>query len=86
MERRYLNAKLCTEDMAKMKIGNDSKHEISDDSGMKVEKCSVPRNLRLNSTSSACHSFHKCTWTSSDWKTHNHIDHISTDVRQGLLN
>jgi endonuclease/exonuclease/phosphatase family metal-dependent hydrolase len=69
------NAKLGKEDTFKLTIRNESLHQDSTDNGVRVINLVVKSRMFL-------HQYvHKYTWTSSDGKTHNQIDHILIDRR-----
>jgi hypothetical protein len=70
------NAKVGREHIFKPTIGNESPHEISNDNGERVVNFATSKNLVVKSTMFPHRSFHKYTWTSTDGKTHNQIDHI----------
>jgi hypothetical protein len=59
-------------------IGNDSLHEASNDSGVRVVNFATSKNLIVKSTTFPHRDIHKCTWT-SDGVTHNQIDHVLID-------
>jgi hypothetical protein len=73
------DAKVDREDIFKPTIGNESLHEISSNNGVRLVNFATSKNLRVKSTMFPHHNIHKYTWTSSDGKTHNHIDHILVD-------
>jgi hypothetical protein len=64
------NAKVCREDIFKPTIGNESLHEISNDSGIRLVNFATSKNLRVKSTMFPHHNIHKYTWMSPDEKTH----------------
>jgi hypothetical protein len=74
-----INAKVGREDILKQMIGNKSLHKISDDIGVRVINFATSKNLTVKSIIFPHHNIHKFTWTSSDGKAHNHIDHIMID-------
>jgi endonuclease/exonuclease/phosphatase family metal-dependent hydrolase len=76
------NAKVDTEDVCKPTIGNESSHKISNDNGVRVVIVATSKNLVVKSTMLPHRSIHKYTWTSSDGKSHNQIDHILMDRRR----
>jgi hypothetical protein len=69
------NAKAGREDIFKPTIGNESLHEISNDSGVRAIHFVISKNLFVKSTMFPHHSIHKYTWMSPDGKTHNQNDH-----------
>jgi hypothetical protein len=73
---RDFNAKVGREDIFKPPIGNEILHEVSNDNGVRVANFATTKNLTVKSTMLQHCSIYKCTWTSSDGKTHNQIDHI----------
>jgi hypothetical protein len=81
------NAKLDREDIFKPTIGNESSREISNDNVVKVVNFATSKNLVVKSTMFPHCSIHKYTWTSSDGKTHNQIDHVylMSNLSEGLI-
>jgi hypothetical protein len=78
------NAKVGIEDIFKPTIGNESLHEISNDNGVRLLNLTTSKNLRIKSTMFTHRKMHKYTWTSTDGRTHNQIDHILIDRRSHL--
>jgi hypothetical protein len=78
----YFNAKVDKKYIFKHTIGNENLHEISNDNGIRVVTLATSENLMDKSTICPHPSFHKYTWTSSDRKTQNQIDHILIDRRR----
>jgi hypothetical protein len=74
-------AEVGREDIFKLTMGNESSHEISNDNGVRVVNFAISKNLVVKSTMFPHHNIRKYTWTSSDGKTHNQIDHILIDRR-----
>jgi hypothetical protein len=72
-------ARVGKEDIFKPTIGNESLHEISDDTGVRLVNFDTFKNLAVKSTNFPRRNVHKYTWTSPDRKTHNKIDHILVD-------
>jgi endonuclease/exonuclease/phosphatase family metal-dependent hydrolase len=70
------NAKVGREDIFKPTIGNESLHEISNDSIVRVVHFATSKNLTVKCIVFPHCSIHKYTSTSPDGKTHNQIDHI----------
>jgi hypothetical protein len=73
------NAKVRREDIFKLAIGNESLYEISNDNGVRVVNFATCKNLTVKSTMFPHHNIHKYTWTSSDGKAHDQIDHVLID-------
>jgi hypothetical protein len=73
------NAKVGREEIFKPTIGNESLHKISNDNGVRLVNFATSKNLRFKSMMFPHRNIHKYTWTSSDGKTHNKIDHILVD-------
>jgi endonuclease/exonuclease/phosphatase family metal-dependent hydrolase len=71
------NAKVGREDILKPTVGNDSLHEIGNDNGARVVNVAT-----VKSTMFPHRKVHKVTWTTTDGRTHNLIDHILIDRRQ----
>jgi exonuclease III len=63
------NAKVSRENIFKPTIGNESLHEISNDSGVRVVKFATSKNLVVKSTMFPHRKIHKHTWTSPEGKT-----------------
>jgi hypothetical protein len=76
------SAKVGREDIFKLTIGNESSHEISNDTGFRVIKFATSKNLVVKSTTFPHRSNYKYNWTSPDGKTHNQIDHVLIDRRR----
>jgi hypothetical protein len=76
------NAKAGKEDIFKPTIGNECLHEISNDKGVRLVNLATSKNLGVKSTMFPHRNIHTYTWTSSDGKTHNQIDHILVDRRR----
>jgi hypothetical protein len=76
---RNFNAEVGREGIFKPTIGNESLHEISNDNELHF---ATSKNLIVKSTMFLHHNIPKCTWTFSDGKTHNQIDHILIDRRR----
>jgi endonuclease/exonuclease/phosphatase family metal-dependent hydrolase len=75
------NAKVGREDTFKPTIGNESLHEDCNDNVVRVVNFATSKNLVVKSTMFPHRNIHKYTWTSSDGKTHNQLDHILIDRR-----
>jgi hypothetical protein len=76
------NVKVGRENIFKPTIGNDSLHEIINDSGVRIVNFATSKNLVVKSTMFPHRKIHKYTWTSPERNTHNQIDHILIDRRQ----
>jgi hypothetical protein len=74
--------KVGREEIFKLKIGNETLHEISNDKGVRVVNFATSKNLRVKSTIFPRRNIHKYTWTSPDGKTHSQIDHVLVDRRR----
>jgi hypothetical protein len=74
-----LNAKVGREYIFKPTIGNESLHENSNDNGVRAVNFITSKNLIVKSTMFPHRNIHSYTWTSSEWNTHNQIDHILID-------
>jgi hypothetical protein len=79
---RDFNAKVGREDIFKPTIGNESLHEISNDTGIRVVNFATSKNRIVKSTMLPHRNIHKYNWTSPDGNTHNKIDHILIDSRR----
>jgi hypothetical protein len=77
----YVNAKVGSEDISKLIIGNESLHEVGNDSGVRIVKFATSKNVVVKSTSFPHHNIHKHTWTSPDDVTHNQIDCVVIGIR-----
>jgi hypothetical protein len=71
------NVKVGREDIFKQTTGNESLHEISNDTGL--VNFVTSKNLRVKSTMFQHYNIYKYNWTSLDGKTHNKIEHILAD-------
>jgi hypothetical protein len=58
-----------TENVFKPTIGNESFHEITNDSGVRVVNFATSKNVVIKSTTLPHRKIHKHTWTSPDRKT-----------------
>jgi hypothetical protein len=76
------NAKVGTEDIFKLTIGNGSLHEISNENGVRLVNFATSKNFRVKSTMFPHRNIHKYTWTSPDGETHKQTDHILVDTRR----
>jgi hypothetical protein len=63
-------------------IGNGRLHEICNDNGVSVVNVAKSKHLTVKSTMFPHRNIHKFTWTSTDGRTHNQIDHILIDRRR----
>ena len=75
------NAKLGRDDIFKPTVGNESLHQESNDNGVGIVNFTTSKNLVVKSTMFHHRIIHKYTWTYSDGKTYNQIDHILIDRR-----
>jgi hypothetical protein len=71
--------KVGREDIFKLKIGNESLHEINNDNVVTVVNFATSKNLTVKSTMFPHRNIHKFTWTAPDGKTHNQIYYILID-------
>jgi hypothetical protein len=78
------NAKLGKEDIFKRTIWNESLHQDSNDKCVRIVNFPTSKRLVLKKIMFLHRNIHKYTWTSSDGKTHNQIDHILIDSRRHL--
>jgi hypothetical protein len=76
------NVKVGREDIFKPTIRNESLHEISNDSGVRVVNFAMSKNLVVKITMFPHRKIHKNTWTSPEGNTHKEIDHILIGRRQ----
>jgi hypothetical protein len=63
-----VSAKVGREDIFRP-VGNESLHEISNDSGVRVVSFATSKNLTVKRTMFPHHNIHKSTWTSPDGET-----------------
>ena len=64
------------EDSFKPTVGNESIHQDSNDSGVRIVNFATSKNLVANSTVFPHRNIHEYTWTYTVGKIHNQIDHI----------
>jgi hypothetical protein len=64
-----LSAKVGRENIFKPTIGNESLHEISNDSGVRVLNFATSKTLVVKSTMCSHRKIHKYTWTSPEGNT-----------------
>jgi hypothetical protein len=69
------------DDILKQKIWNESLHHDSNASGVRTVNSATSKILFVKSTNFPHRNDHKCTWSSPDGMTHNHIDHTLMDRR-----
>jgi hypothetical protein len=69
------NAKVGREVICNLTIGNESLHQVSNDSGVRIVNSATSKDL-VKSTMFPHQNSHKYTWTSPVGKTHNQSDHI----------
>jgi hypothetical protein len=60
----------------KTTVGNESLHDISNDTGIRVVNFATSENQIVMSTVFLHHNIYKYTWCSCDEKTHNQVDHV----------
>jgi hypothetical protein len=70
------NTKVGRDNIFKLTIGYESLHQDSNDNGFRRVKCAASKKLVVKSTMFPHQNIYKYTWTSSDVKSHNQIDHI----------
>ena len=70
------NAKVGRENIFKPTIGQESLHQDSNDNGVRLVNFATSKNLVITSTMFPHRNIHKYTWSSTDGKTHNPIDHV----------
>ena len=78
---RDFNSKVGRENILKPIIRNESLHQDRNDNGVRIVNFATSENLVIQSKMFPHRNLHKYTWTSSDGKTHNKIDHILIDRR-----
>jgi hypothetical protein len=69
------------EDTLKLRIGNESLHQKSNDNGVRVVNFATSKNLVVKSIMFPHRNIHKYSWISPDGKPHNHFDHVLIDRR-----
>jgi len=70
------NAKLGTENIFKPTIGNDSLLQDNNDNGVRIVNYATSKNLIVEIMMFLHRNINKYTWTSTDGKTHNQIEHV----------
>jgi hypothetical protein len=75
------NAKVGIESIFRPTVGNESLHQDSNDSGVRIVNFATSKNLVVKNTMFQHRNIHKYTCTSPDMQTHNQIDHILIDRR-----
>jgi len=70
------------EDIFKPTIRNESLCEVTGDNGVRVVKFATSENIIAMRTMFPHQHIHNYIWTSPDWITRNHVDHILKDKRQ----
>jgi hypothetical protein len=60
---------------------NDTLRQISNDNGVRTVNFATSKNLVVKSAMFPHQNIHKYSWTSTDGKTHNQIDHTLIDRR-----
>jgi len=76
---RDFNAKLGTENIFKPMTGNESLQQDNNDNGVRIVNYATSKNLMVEITMFPHRNINKYTWTSTDGKTHNQIEHILKD-------
>jgi hypothetical protein len=76
------NVKVEREDILKPTIKNESSHEISNETGVRLVNFAKSKNVVVKSTMFPHHSIHKHSWTSHDGQKHNQIDHVLIHSRR----
>jgi hypothetical protein len=76
------NGKVGREDVLKPKTGNEILHEISNEMELRVVNFATSKNLTVKSKMFPHRNIYKFTWTSTDGKNHNQIDHILIDSKR----
>lgn len=75
------NAKVGKEEAFIPTIGRYSKHEVSNDNGIRLITFAASKSMVIRSTMFPHKDIHKGTWKSPDGKTVNQIDHVVVDTR-----
>jgi len=75
------NKKLGRGDIFKLRVGNDSLHQDINDNDVSRVNFATSKNLTVKSTMFPHQKIHKQSWTSTDGKTDNQIDHTLIDRR-----
>jgi len=75
------NANLEIENIFEPTIEEESLHQFNNDNGFRLVNFATSKYLVVKSTLFPHRNIHKYTWTSSDGKTHNQIDHVLIDRR-----
>jgi hypothetical protein len=73
------NAKLGTENTFKPTTGNVSLHQDNNDNGVRIVNYATSKNLIVGIMMFPHRNLNKYTWTSTDRKTHNQIEHVLKD-------
>jgi hypothetical protein len=73
------NVRVGKEDIVKPIVGNESLHEIRRDNRVRSLNVATSKNVTVRSMMTQHCNIHKFTWTSSDVKAHNEMDHILID-------
>jgi hypothetical protein len=78
---RDFNVKLGREDIFKPAIGNESLHQGSSGTGVRIINSATSKYLVVNSIMLRHRKLHDYTLTSPDAKTHNQVDNILIDKK-----
>ena len=69
------------EDIFKLRVGNESLHQDSNDNSIRIVNSATSKNLIVKSTMFPHRKIRKFTWTSTDGKTHNQTDYTLINKR-----
>ncbi|XP_045496887.1 craniofacial development protein 2-like [Colias croceus] len=78
-----LNAQVGREDTFIPTIGKYSKHQHTNDNGLRLISFAASKSMLVKSTMFDHKDIHKGTWKSPDGTTVNQIDHVLVDSRHG---
>jgi hypothetical protein len=77
--RYVIDAIVGKENIFKPTIANESLHQDSNDTGVRIVNFATSKHLVVKSTLFLHRNIHRYTWTSPNGQTHNQIDHILID-------